>query len=376
MLFTKLWLALACLLPSAALAWLAGYAIRWLAPRVGLIDRPGERKVHQVPTPLGGGLAIWVGCLLPLLILAWVVQGGGATLIAASLPKTLNELLLLHQTGLQQKLPDLAILLGLGTILMVLGLMDDRKGLAWQARMSVQFAVALTVVLWRGWRLTAFVDAPWLTIPLSVFWIVWLINAFNMLDNMDGLSAGISTIVALTMAAVLLSTPEPKGIGPQWFVAGLLLTLAGAQLGFLFHNRTPARLFMGDAGSYFIGFCLAMATLLATFAGGDAPRHAIAAPLCVLAIPLYDTASVIWIRLKAGRSPFQGDKSHFSHRLVDLGLSKPQAVSTIYLATLGTGLGALLLHQVNLFGSLVILGMVACFLSLVAILENARSPRT
>jgi UDP-GlcNAc:undecaprenyl-phosphate GlcNAc-1-phosphate transferase len=135
---------------------------------------------------------------------------------------------------------------------------------------------------------------------------------------------------------------------------------------------------MGDAGAYFIGYLLAIATMMATFAGGSAPRHAIFAPLCVLAVPLYDMLSVIVIRLRSGRSPFVGDTSHFSHRLVDLGLSKPQAVLTVHLTTAATGLGALLLHQVDGFGASVIGLMVAAQLTIIAILEatahSRRSP--
>ena len=128
---------------------------------------------------------------------------------------------------------------------------------------------------------------------------------------------------------------------------------------------------MGDAGSYFVGFCLAIATLLATYAGyqSEAP-HAILAPLCVMAVPLYDMTSVIWIRLRAGKSPFAADRNHFSHRLVDLGLTKGQAVLTIYLTTATCGLGALLLHQINLFGAVVVVSLVICVLLLLAILET------
>ena len=164
--------------------------------------------------------------------------------------------------------------------------------------------------------------------------------------------------------------PNPGADGPQLFVAGFLLLLTGSLLGFLWHNHAPARIFMGDAGSYFVGFCLACATLSATFAGEGLPRHAILAPLCVLAVPFYDMLTVIVIRLRQRRSPFEGDKSHFSHRLVELGLSPKQAVWTIYLATATCGLGALLLHQVEAMGATIVLIMVVCILSMVAILET------
>ncbi len=235
---------------------------------------------------------------------------------------------------------------------MLVGLVDDRFGLGWQLRLGLQCVVATVCVLWQGWRLTAFIDVPWITWGLSVIWIVGLINSFNMLDNMDGLSAGVAAIAATMLAAVLLVTPDAQTRQPQLFVAGFLLVIVGALLGFLWHNRPPARIFMGDAGSYFVGFCIAVTTLLATYTEYQGTRqHAVLAPLCVMAVPLYDMISVIWIRLREGRSPFQADKSHFSHRLVDLGLTKGQAVLTIYLTTATCGLGALLLQRVDLCGS-------------------------
>jgi UDP-GlcNAc:undecaprenyl-phosphate/decaprenyl-phosphate GlcNAc-1-phosphate transferase len=232
-------------------------------------------------------------------------------------------------------------------------------------------------VMWQGWKLTLFLDLPAVTWTLSVIWIVGLINSFNMLDNMDGLSSGIAAIASTILAAVLLTTPAVNAGGPQLFVGGFLLVLVGALLGFLWHNRPVARLFMGDCGSYFVGFCVAISTFLATYTdyGGQA-KHAVLAPLVVMAVPLYDTITVVWIRIREGRSPFQPDKSHFSHRLVDLGLTKGQAVLTIYLTTITCGLGALLLRRVDTFGAGIILLIVFCILSLIAILEATSRRRT
>ena len=123
--------------------------------------------------------------------------------------------------------------------------------------------------------MSLFLDMPWLTGALSVLWIVGLVNSFNMLDNMDGLSAGVAAIAAAMFAAVMLLTPRPDNNQPQLFIAGFLLVIVGSLLGFLWHNRPPARLFMGDAGSYLVGYLLAMATLTGTFAGGNLPKHAI-----------------------------------------------------------------------------------------------------
>jgi UDP-GlcNAc:undecaprenyl-phosphate GlcNAc-1-phosphate transferase len=376
------WLVALAAMPSLLVSWAIAFAVRAIAPRWGLVDHPGERKVHSHPTPFGGGVAIWAGVVAPLAIAQvplriWArayyqdpsaarFEGWGLGPWATRLAEFVEPQL----SGLVAISADLWFLLLAASVLMVLGLADDARQLGWRFRAAIELVVASAVVFGRGWTLTIFIDWPFLTNVVSVLWIVWLVNAFNMLDNMDGLSAGVAAIAATILAVVMLLTPEASSQQPQLFVAGFLFLLVGALVGFLFHNRPPARLFMGDAGSYFVGFCLAVTTILATFSGTGLPRHAILVPLCVLAVPLYDTLSVICIRLRAGRSPFAGDTSHFSHRLVALGMTKTQAVLTIYLATAACGLGGLLLHQVNVAGAAVVMLMIACLLSVIAILET------
>jgi UDP-GlcNAc:undecaprenyl-phosphate GlcNAc-1-phosphate transferase len=302
-------------------------------------------------------------------LIVWLLASGGEA--ASWLNPLIPAFARPHLAGLVHQTVALWVLLGGGTLLMIVGLLDDRFGLGWKLRLGLQCVVATICVLWQGWRLTAFIDVPWITWGLSVIWIVGLINSFNMLDNMDGLSAGVAAIAATMLAAVLLVTPDAQTRQPQLFVAGFLFVIVGALLGFLWHNRPPARIFMGDAGSYFVGFCIAVTTLLATYTEYQGTRqHAVLAPLCVMAVPLYDMISVIWIRLREGRSPFQADKSHFSHRLVELGLTKGQAVLTIYLTTATCGLGALLLHRVDLLGATIVVLMIVCILGLIAILET------
>ncbi|MHB8899183.1 MAG: MraY family glycosyltransferase [Thermoguttaceae bacterium] len=363
------WLIVGSLLPSMLITWGAVFAIRRFGPGLGMVDAPGHRKVHSRPMPTCGGLAVWLGIVVPLAAgqaFLIAVAGGELPWLLQAIPPALAR----HLPGMHEQSGRLWTLLAGGTVLMALGLIDDLRGLNWKLRITVQTAVALALVL-SGWQLQAFIRAPWFTIPLSVFWIVGLINSFNMLDNMDGLSAGVAAIAAGMLAAVMLIAPDPITNQPQLFVAGFLLVVVGALVGFLWHNRPPARIFMGDTGSYLIGYLIAMGTLTATFAGyRDVPPHAILAPLCVLAVPIYDTTTVIAIRLRQRRSPFEGDKSHFSHRLVEFGMSKPQAVGTIYLTTATCGLGALLLHQVNLVGAAVILILISCVLLLIGILET------
>ncbi len=352
------------LIPSFGIAWIVTLALRRYAPSLGLVDQPNSRKVHTTPTPLGGGLGIWAGVLVPF-------AAGSLALPFLVASDWIPEFARPHLEGIVNQMPGLWILLGGASVLMLLGLLDDIRGIRWQIRLGLQFTVASVCVLWQGWRLTAFIDIPVITWFLSVVWIVALINSFNMLDNMDGLSGGVATIASVMLSAVLLLNPSSTNQDPQLFVTGLLLVLVGALCGFLWHNRPPARIFMGDAGSYFVGFCIAIATLLATYSGyKTSTQYSVAAPLCVMAVPLYDMITVIWIRLREGRSPFHADKNHFSHRLVDLGLTKGQAVCTIYLTTATCGLGALLLPRVGLVGATTVLLMIVCVLTIIAILES------
>ena len=352
------------LIPSFGIAWIVTLALRRYAPSLGLVDQPNSRKVHTTPTPLGGGLGIWAGVLVPF-------AAGSLALPLLVAADWIPEFARPHLEGIVNQMPGLWILLGGASVLMLLGLLDDIRGIRWQIRLGLQFTVASVCVLWQGWRLTAFIDIPVITWFLSVVWIVALINSFNMLDNMDGLSGGVATIASVMLSAVLLLNPSSTNQDPQLFVTGLLLVLVGALCGFLWHNRPPARIFMGDAGSYFVGFCIAIATLLATYSGyKTSTQYSVAAPLCVMAVPLYDMITVIWIRLREGRSPFHADKNHFSHRLVDLGLTKGQAVCTIYLTTATCGLGALLLPRVGLVGATTVLLMIVCVLTIIAILES------
>jgi UDP-GlcNAc:undecaprenyl-phosphate GlcNAc-1-phosphate transferase len=343
--------------------------LRRLAPRLRLMDAPGQRKLQSRPVPLGGGLGIFIAMLLCL--------AGGTVAVFALSPDFWSRWglapLAVHVPGLRAQAGQLWVLVAGGLVMLVLGLIDDSVGLPWPVRLGIELVVAWGVVSWQGLELTAFIDLPWLTGLLSVLWIVVLVNSFNMLDNMDGLSGGVAFICAgMLMLMLLLGGPARGSSEPQLFVAAMLALLMGGLAGFLGHNWHPARIYMGDAGSYFVGYWLAITTLLATYTEYLSPtRHAVLAPLCILAVPLYDTLSVVVIRLREGRSPFQGDRRHFSHRLVELGFTQPGAVLTIYLASLTCGLGGVLLPRTDGVGAGLVLAIVACSLLLIGLLEHA-----
>jgi UDP-GlcNAc:undecaprenyl-phosphate GlcNAc-1-phosphate transferase len=203
-----------------------------------------------------------------------------------------------------------------------------------------------------------------LSIVLAVLWIGTITNAFNFLDNMDGLSSGVA---AVSTTAFLIATLSIE----QWFVAGALAMLLGALLGFLFWNFPPAKIFMGDSGSLIIGMVLGILTVLTTYlppgTRWGAGWYAVFMPVIVMALPLYDLLVVSALRLSRGRSPFVGDTNHFSHRLVARGMSRRTAVLCLYLVTAATAIGGILLPHVNspfaaaliFFQTLLVLGVVA-----------------
>ncbi len=359
-----LWFIAACFIPSFAVSCSVTGCMRWFSPRIGLIDQPAARKVHTTPTALGGGLGIVAGFTLTAIAAHAAVWW---LLSLPQLPDWFPEELRPHLAGVMARGGDFWKLIVAGVLVATMGLLDDYRPLPWQPRLGLQLGVAVALASC-GFRATVFASQPWIGFVLTVLWIGVLINAFNFLDNMDALSSGIGLIAATMFASVMLtSTAEPK-----WFVGGVLLVLAGSIAGFLCHNWPPAKIFMGDSGSMFIGLMLASLTLMGTFYDPQqSTRSVILAPLCVLAVPLYDFTSVMLIRLSQGRSPFQPDKSHFSHRLVELGLSRKHAVLTVHLCTITTGIGALLLYRVQDWsGAILVLAMVLCVLTVIAILET------
>ncbi|MGQ9516850.1 MAG: glycosyltransferase family 4 protein [Anaerolineae bacterium] len=281
--------------------------LRRLAPRLGFMDQPSARKLHSVPIPRLGGVAIY---------LAFVIA-----LLAFEDRYNISQLL--------------SIVLG-ATLASSLGLWDDRRPLPPWLKLIGQ-TIAAGILIIADVRISLF---PWSTLNVlaTLFWVVGITNALNLMDNMDGLAAGVAAIAAgffLLLAA---------GSG-QYLVGALAAALLGACIGFLFYNLNPAQIFMGDSGSLFIGFMLAAVGIKLRF-----PQNITAVtwmiPVLVLGLPIFDTGLVIISRLRRGVNPLSTPgKDHLSHRLVARGMTHREAVLTLYLA--GGLLGALAMFIVN-----------------------------
>ena len=254
----------------------------------------------------------------------------------------------------------------------MMGLWDDRKALGPYVKLSIQLGVTvLLVASFKELRiLTALGTGA--SIVVTVLWIAAITNAFNFLDNMDGLSAGIAVVASVAFLVTALS------IG-QLFVAGVLALLVGALLGFLWFNFSPAKIFMGDSGSLVVGLLLGVLTTLTTYLPKDRPWgagwYAVFAPVIVLAVPLYDLIVVSAIRISRGKSPFVGDTNHFSHRLVARGMSRRTAVLCLYLITAATSVAAIVLpHVDSAFAAVMIFCQTILVLGVVALLEQHPLP--
>lgn len=291
--------------------------------RIGLMDDPGHRKIHDHPIPLAGGLAVTTGLVVPTIIasLFLLLQGhlGKFEVLGPN-----SAFLLLH--GLARRHTELiGILLGaLGMLL--LGILDDKHELKPAMKFAGQVIIAFAVAAC-GLRITLFVPNPIFHYTVTILWILTVINAFNFMDNMNGLCTGLGAIGSWFFAMIA------AGDG-QYLVSIVAFLTFGALFGFLPFNFPGARAFLGDAGSHLVGYLLAVLAILPHFYSVRHPRHwAVLIPLLVLAIPLLDMVQVVLVRWRLGRPFYHGDTNHLSHRLVRLGLSKVRAVAVLWLAS-------------------------------------------
>jgi UDP-GlcNAc:undecaprenyl-phosphate GlcNAc-1-phosphate transferase len=284
------------------------------------MDHPGERKIHAEPIPLAGGLAVLSGLLVGMLALAGWLLRNPASVTDGS---TLGPIAWLAIAG--------------GAVAMtILGLLDDRHELGAGAKFAGQFLIALGVAA-AGVRVTLFLPYPVLHYAITVLWILTLINAFNFMDNMNGLCSGLGIIAAGSFALAAWQ----QGQGHETLFG---LVICGALLGFLPFNFPKAKAFLGDSGSHLVGYCIAVLAILPHFSTEQAPKpYALLKPLLILAVPLVDLAWVVALRTLAGKPFYIGDTNHFSHRLVRRGLGKTAAVGVIWAIALACGILAAVL---------------------------------
>jgi len=313
-----------------------------LARRFDFLDHPGPRKIHPQPIPYGGGIAVAIGFLATL---------GVHALLRKALPEPASK-----------SVPVPVFALGSLAIL-VLGLIDDRRRLSAGFKLTVEAIVALGVAM-GGARLQLFAAPDPVCIAVTVLWILGVTNAFNLLDHMDGLSSGVALLSGSAFLFVALQTG-------QLFIGSILVPLLGACAGFLLFNFPPARIFLGDAGSLFIGFWLSCLTISFTFYSAHYALYTYFVPVAVLAVPLFDTGSVVAIRFLHRRPIFEGDTNHLAHRLTRLGMSRRLAVLTIYALTLLAGLSAVLLYHVKEMGAVLILVQLLLTFGIITLLEAA-----
>ena len=308
----------AALFTAFLIALILTPVVRNLAVKMGAVDDPRkdkdpERRMHSDPVPRMGGLAIVLGFLLSTLIFVPMTPQLQGALLGA-------------------------------VIIVVLGVFDDIYDLRAKFKLAVQLFAALIAVL--TGNVIEYISNPnlfsadpyWklgiLSIPVTVLWIVAITNAVNLIDGLDGLACGVSSISSLTLLVIALLLGEPT-------VALLVAALAGGCLGFLPYNMNPAKIFMGDTGSTFLGYILAVISVQGLFKMYTLISFVV--PFLLFGLPIFDTCFAFIRRIAHGQSPMHADRSHVHHRLIDMGFSQKQAVAVLYVITAILGLSAVVL---------------------------------
>ena len=293
-----------------------------LAVKRAMLDHPGDYKVQESPVPYLGGLALVLSFSLAILtatVLNPPPEGPG----------------------------QVALILGLAVILGLVGLVDDLRGIHPAPRFLLEAAAAYAV--WAAGTGVSLFDVPAADAALTILWIVGITNAFNLLDNMDGLSAGLAAIAAAFFFIL-------AALNGQVAVAALSIALCGCAIGFLRSNFHPARIYMGDAGSLFIGFLLAVIGIKLRF---EAPEEVtFMVPVLVLGVAIMDTTLVTISRLLHQRNPFTGGRDHISHRLVFVGLAVPTAVTLVYAGGISLGWLAVVMSRADRVTGFILMGFV------------------
>jgi len=305
---------------ALALSLIATPLVSRLAVKINALDLPGERKLHRLPIPRLGGIAIY---------LAYVIALNTGLLLS-------DELLHLFEKSLRSWL---GLLFG-GSVVLALGIVDDIYELRPRTKLFFQ-VLAAAIVFAAGLQVTKVTNPfdgvlhlGWLSLPVTLLWIVGITNAMNLIDGLDGLASGVALIITATILAISIMFGNMA-------VAVVSAILCGSTLGFLRYNFNPARIFMGDSGSMFLGFTLAVISLRGTQKSTTAV--AVLIPILFFGLPIADTLLAVWRRLSrvpAASGPgswrvFNADREHIHHKLINLGLSHRSAVLTLYVVTMG-----------------------------------------
>ena len=299
---------------SLALSFCLTPLVKWLAVKIGAVDVPKDkRRMHDHPIPRLGGLAIFVGFV-------------AAVLAFADVDRQLR-----------------GILLG-ACIIEAVGMVDDSHSLGAGIKLIFQIIAAL-IAVWHGVVIEMIAnplpfiggeywDFGIMAVPITVIWIVAVTNSVNLIDGLDGLADGVSTIAAITMLIIALLMGNLE-------MAAICAALAGGCIGFIPYNRNPAKIFMGDTGSTFLGFVLATVSVTGLFKLYAVISFVV--PFIILGFPIFDTVSAFTRRILKGQNPMKADRSHTHHKLIDMGMNQKQAVATLYLVAIVLGLCAVMI---------------------------------
>ncbi len=340
-----IWIVLIALGCSLAATLILTPLVRHFAISVGAVDVPKDnRRMHKKPIPTIGGLAIFIGFLVSVVLFADIdrqMQG---------------------------------ILLG-AVVIVILGVLDDILDLPAKLKFVVQF-VAAGIAVAHGCVIetlsnpnllsdAAYINLGWASIPVTLLWIVALTNAVNFIDGLDGLAAGVSAISSGTLLVIAMIYSEAN-------VAVVIAALLGACLGFLPFNFNPAKIFMGDTGATFLGYLLATMSVQGLF-----KYYAIisfAVPFLLLGVPIFDICFAFLRRIAHGKSPMVADRSHMHHRLIDMGFSQKQAVAIAYVISALLGLSAVVLASTNTGRALILIGAIVAVgaVALLVVFNNKR----
>ncbi len=331
-----------------------------LSKKYNFIDYPTERKAHLKPTPLLGGVSIFCSFWIVVLLGVLSAQFPGRELLASSSAQRL----IAGVVSMSSKI--LGIFAG-SIVILIVGLIDDRLDLMPIKKFFGQFLAAL-ILMKLGLTISLFYELGILGYVVTFIWILLIINSFNFIDSLDGHCAGVALISSIMFFWITQIINQPM-------VGFFLITFIGVLIGFMPHNFKPAKIFLGDNGSLFLGYMMASFTLLCKYQGPRFSPVTFFIPVLIFAVPIYDTLSVVVVRTIRGIPFWTGDRNHFAHRLVKLGMSERVAVIFSYFVELTIGLIALLTTQVTYFGAILIGFVAACIIGVIAFLEYYASRR-